>query len=317
LDDLVEKLLKGERRALARAISIIENESPEKYDILKQIYPATHNSYIIGITGAPGSGKSTLVDKLITRARQDQLSVGVLAVDPSSPFSGGALLGDRIRMQEHTLDPHVFIRSMGTRGSLGGLSRATREAAKILDAYQKDLIILETVGVGQSEVDIVKYADTTALVLTPAGGDSVQTIKAGVMEIADIFVVNKADFPGTDKTCVELENMLDLGKKKDWRPSIVKTVAPENQGIDEFFSAILEHQKFLQQSGYLKEIRKERIHQELVEQVESLVSLHAWQKIESHISIMKLTEEIMEQQKDPYSSAHYLLQNFVFPASDR
>lgn len=311
MDKLVERLLSGDRRALAKAISLIENEAPEKYDILRDIHSSTQHSYIVGITGSPGSGKSTLVDKLITRARKDNLSVGILAVDPSSPFTGGALLGDRIRMQEHTLDPEVFIRSMGTRGALGGLSRATREAAKVLDAFKKDLIILETVGVGQSEVDIVQYADTTVLVLTPAGGDSVQTIKAGVMEIADLFVINKADFPGTEKTYVELESMLELGSESEWRPRIIKTVASEDQGVGELFDFIFQHYQFLQESGYIKEIRKKRIKKELIEQVEMMLSDYAWKKVEQIRPLEELAEEVWKQNKDPYSTARELVEKIV------
>ncbi len=200
---------------------------------------------------------------------------------------------------------------MGTRGALGGLSRATREAAKVLDAFKKDLIILETVGVGQSEVDIVQYADTTVLVLTPAGGDSVQTIKAGVMEIADLFVINKADFPGTEKTYVELESMLELGSESEWRPRIIKTVASEDQGVGELFDFIFQHYQFLQESGYIKEIRKKRIKKELIEQVEMMLSDYAWKKVEQIRPLEELAEEVWKQNKDPYSTARELVEKIV------
>jgi LAO/AO transport system kinase len=199
---IVKGVLNGDRRMVARAISLIENEDVNKNSILSELYPHTGKAYVIGITGAPGSGKSSLVDRLLATLRQRGLTVGVIAVDPTSPFTGGAILGDRIRMQEHALDKDIFIRSMGTRGSLGGLSRATKDAIQVLDAFGKDIVVVETVGVGQSEVDIIKYADTTLVVLTPASGDSVQTIKAGIMEIADVFVVNKADLAGADRTAV-------------------------------------------------------------------------------------------------------------------
>lgn len=208
---IIEGILNGDRRMVARAISLIEDEASEKEGILSAIFPYTGKAYCLGITGAPGAGKRSLVDQLLVLLRRQGLKVGVIAIDPTSPFTGGAILGDRIRMQEHALDKGVFIRSMGTRGSLGGLSRATKDVVQVLDAFGKDIVIIETVGVGQSEVDIIKYADTTMVVLTPAGGDSVQTIKAGIMEIADVFVVNKADLPGADRTVSEISMMLDLG----------------------------------------------------------------------------------------------------------
>ena len=317
MDELFNRLLKGDRRALAKAITLIENDDLEKYNLLKSIYSCQHHSYIIGVTGSPGSGKSTLVNKLIIRAREEQWSVGVLAIDPSSPFSGGALLGDRIRMQEHTLDPSIFIRSMGSRGALGGLSKATREACKVLNAFKKDIIILETVGVGQSEVDIVKYADTTLLVLTPAGGDGVQTIKAGVMEIADIFVVNKADFPGSDRTYSELEAMLELSNEKLRRPSIIKTIASEGQGIGELFTSILEHYLYIKNSGFLNEVRRKRIQRELVEQLENIICEHTWKKINNCIHLDDVVNEILHQRSDPYSSAKNLLNTYILPETDQ
>ena len=312
MDNIASKLLGGDRRALARSISLIENEDPQKYSILKEIYPHIKPSFIVGFTGSPGSGKSTLVDRLISMVRQEGMSVGVLAVDPSSPFTGGALLGDRIRMQEHTLDKEVFIRSMGTRGTLGGLSKATREATKVLEAYGKDLIILETVGVGQSEVDIARYADTTVLVLTPAGGDSVQTIKAGVMEIADIFVVNKSDLPGTDRTCTELEAMLDLGDSREWRPPVIKTTGFKGEGMKELKESIEKHKKHLHENGYIEEIRRDRIHRELEEQVEYLLKKKAWDIINKEIDFSVEIDTIVERNSDPYTSAQKLIERYVF-----
>ena len=212
----------------------VENEYDEAVDIMKKLYPHTGNAYVIGITGPPGAGKSTLTDKIVKEYRRLGKTVGVIAIDPTSPFSGGAILGDRIRMNELTLDEGVFIRSMGTRGSLGGLSHKTADAVKIMDAAGKDVIIVETVGVGQSEVDIVKAADTTLVVVVPGLGDDIQAIKAGILEIADIFTINKADRDGADKLNVELEMMLDLYQDKlDWRPPIKRTVAHRNEGIAE------------------------------------------------------------------------------------
>ncbi len=316
MQELVAELLKGNRRAAARMISLVENDDPQKRELLKDVYPHTGNAYVLGVTGAPGSGKSSLVDWLLKQIRKDDLTVGVIAVDPTSPFSGGAILGDRIRMQDHALDSNIFIRSMGTRGSLGGLSRATREAIQVLDAFGKDLIIIETVGVGQSEVDIVKTADSTLVVLTPAGGDSVQTIKAGIMEIADIFVVNKSDLPGADKTATEINTMLDMKNDQAWRPPVVPTVSVSNEGIYELWSAVQEHRRHMEDSGRLLEIRRERVRRELTEQVEYLVKNRIWDRVKEKIELESLVEKIVKRQKDPYSSAGDLLSKIKFYDQD-
>ncbi len=316
MQELVAELLKGNRRAVARMISLVENDDPQKRELLKDVYPHTGNAYVIGVTGAPGSGKSSLVDWLLKQIRKDDLTVGVIAVDPTSPFSGGAILGDRIRMQDHALDSDIFIRSMGTRGSLGGLSRATREAIQVLDAFGKDIIIIETVGVGQSEVDIVKTADSTVVVLTPAGGDSVQTIKAGIMEIADIFVVNKSDLPGADKTATEINTMLDMKNDQAWRPPVVPTVSVSNEGIVELWSAVQEHRKHMEESGRLLEIRRDRVRRELTEQVEYLVKNRIWDRVKEKIELESLVEKIVKRQKDPYSSAGDLLSRINFYDQD-
>jgi len=297
MQELVAELLKGNRRAAARMISLVENDDPQKRELLKDVYPHTGNAYVLGVTGAPGSGKSSLVDWLLKQIRKDDLTVGVIAVDPTSPFSGGAILGDRIRMQDHALDSNIFIRSMGTRGSLGGLSRATREAIQVLDAFGKDLIIIETVGVGQSEVDIVKTADSTLVVLTPAGGDSVQTIKAGIMEIADIFVVNKSDLPGADKTATEINTMLDMKNDQAWRPPVVPTVSVSNEGIYELWSAVQEHRRHMEDSGRLLEIRRERVRRELTEQVEYLVKNRIWDRVKEKIELESLVEKSLNARK--------------------
>lgn len=308
MQQLVEELLKGNRRAAARMISFVENDDPLKRELLAELYPHTGNAYVVGITGAPGSGKSSLVDCLLQKMRQDGFKIGVIAVDPTSPFSGGAILGDRIRMQDHALDHNIFIRSMGTRGSLGGLSRSTREAIQVLDAFGKDIILIETVGVGQSEVDIVKTADTTVVVLTPAGGDSVQTIKAGIMEIADLFVINKADLPGTERTTTEINIMLDMKKGDQWRPPVVQTVSVQNKGLDQLWELLLEHKSFMEKSGKLEIVRLDRVKRELTDQVEYLVKNNFWEQVKEEIKLEQLIEEIAKRKKDPYSAASEMLE---------
>jgi len=312
MQQLVEELLNGNRRAAARLITLVENDDRQKTELLQAIYPHTGQAYVVGITGAPGSGKSSLVDKLLQEARAEGLSAGVIAVDPTSPFSGGAILGDRIRMQDHALDQEIFIRSMGTRGSLGGLSRATREAIQVLDAFGKDLILVETVGVGQSEVDIVKTADSTIVVLTPAGGDSVQTLKAGIMEIADLFVINKADLPGIERTVTEINMMLDMKNGAPWRPAVIPTVSIRGEGIEALWSALKEHRHYLEESGHLAEVRLKRVRRELTEQVEYLVKSRIWEEVKEKILLEELFEKIARREKDPYSSACELLDSIKF-----
>jgi LAO/AO transport system kinase len=305
--ELVERMLKGDRLALAKLITLVENRSSEISQIMTCLYPHTGKAHVIGITGSPGVGKSSLVDKLIALLRKRDVKIGVIAVDPSSPFSGGALLGDRIRMQSHSTDPGVFIRSMACRGHLGGLAFATQDTTLLLDAFGYEVILIETVGVGQSEVSIAQAADTTLLVTMPSTGDTIQVMKAGIMEIGDIFVVNKADQEGADKTVIELESMLMLGyQSRDWIPPIVRTVATNGDGIEELWDKIQEHQKFLSQHSRLKERRlaqiKGEIHNIITEKVEKKI----WDGLMTDTRFMELLEKVGSRELDPYTAADSL-----------
>src|SRR3989440_6482176 len=261
---LAGALLSGDVRALARAISLAEDRDPQATELVAELQPHTGKAYLVGLTGAPGTGKSTLADALVKVIRDRGQTVGVIAVDPSSPFTGGAVLGDRIRMSRHTLDRGVFIRSMGARGHLGGLAAATREAIHLLDAYGRDVILVETVGVGQSELEISTICDTVVLTLMPESGDAVQTIKAGILEIADVFVVNKVELGGARETRRLIQDAMALGPKQAWRPPIVVASAAEEEGIAKVWEAILSPQAFLKDSGALTSRRPERVKQEVV-----------------------------------------------------
>lgn len=309
--ELVEKVLKGNKRSAAKLITLIENNGPEKNEALAQLYPHTGKAMLVGITGSPGAGKSSLVDELTKEIRKHDLKVGIIAVDPTSPISGGALLGDRIRMQEHALDKGVFIRSMGTRGCLGGLARATKDVMKVLDAYGCDVILVETVGVGQSELDIVNYADTTVVVLNPGAGDHIQSIKAGIMEIADIFTVNKADLPGAKKVKVEVEGMLDLGHYNGWRPPVLKTVTLDGQGIPELWETIQKHQCYLRGNGAHTELSKNRLRLEMVEIIENELRMQLWKKAGENGNFEELIERVLKRSIDPYTAAAGVVKAFI------
>ena len=274
---LAARFEKKDERALAKAITVAENNGPDRLELLKSIYPMQKGAHWIGITGSPGAGKSSLVNRLITFLRKKELTVAVVAVDPTSPFSGGSILGDRVRMADHFTDPGVFIRSMGTRGSLGGLSRSTKETVRLMDAYGFDVILIETVGVGQSELDIMKLADSVAVVLNPGSGDVVQVFKAGIMEIADLFVVNKADMPGVPKLLAEIEAMLDLVKHDSpYRPPVVQTISTENIGLQEMWDALLAHKTYLIDSGEGTERKLANLKAEVMEVVQHELFQQVW-----------------------------------------
>ncbi len=305
--ELLEKLFRGETRAVARAITKVENGAENASAIMKEIFPKTGNALIIGITGSPGAGKSSLVDKVALHYRDKGEKIGIVCVDPSSPFSGGAILGDRIRMQTLGLDKNVFIRSMATRGNLGGLSRATVDAVAILDAAGFDKVIVETVGVGQDEVEIVKAADVSVVVLVPGMGDDIQAIKAGIMEIGDVFVINKADREGVLRTEKELEALLSLAHRPDfWNPPIIKTIATENKGIEDLSKAIESYYEF-QKSGENLERRKAIAKWRLLELLQERLLADILKKNGTGEKLEKLALEIAQKKTNPYSAVEEIL----------
>jgi len=335
LAEVVTQALDGNRRAIARLITVVEQGGQAARDVLARVYPRTGRAHLIGVTGAPGSGKSTLVNEMAKVYRRQGLEVGIVAVDPTSPFSGGAILGDRIRMRDVATDPHIFIRSMATRGSLGGLARATADAARVLDAAGYPVILIETVGAGQSEVEIAQFAHTTVVLQVPASGDEIQAIKAGILEVADIIVVNKADLPGADNAAAALEAMLDLNSvptrlhhgrhltaqppagdgdstAQHWRPPVLKTSALRGTGVPELIDAIQAHREHQQRSGFSRLKERERVEGELRE----IMSRALLGELLHHLSAAELEHavtRIVAREQDPYTAAHVLMAQARLP----
>lgn len=306
--ELAERALQGDRRAIARLITLAESGSEDIKEAMEVIHPRAGRAHVIGVTGVMGVGKSTLICEMTQRLRRRGRSVGIVAVDPTSPFTGGALLGDRVRMNPLSSDSGVFIRSMGTRGKLGGLSGAVYDAVEILDASGKDVIIVETVGVGQAEVDVIKIADTTLVVMVPGLGDFIQTIKAGLMEIADIFVINKADRPGADATLREIEGMMEIS---DRRVPVVMTVATEGRGVDELLETVDEHMRWLRESGELQRRRVRRYETELVEIVMRRLQRLIYDEGRLRESVTSLVKRISDGQMDPHTAADKVLEGLL------
>jgi LAO/AO transport system kinase len=303
---LIERLRSGDPRSLARAISIVENRSTGWAELLKALFPQTGHARILGLTGAPGAGKSTLVDQLAKHYRKQNRIVGIIAVDPTSPYTGGAILGDRIRMQDHFSDPGIYIRSMATRGSLGGLARTTADVTTVMDASGRDLIMIETVGVGQDEVDIVRLADVTVVILVPGMGDDVQSIKAGIMEIADIFVINKSDREGADRVEREIRALQSLAVRSDhfrgdhWTPPIVKTVASDGTGISELVAAIAEYEAYLQKENLVLQHNIENWQERLIDMLRDALLEKAREQMEDG-NVARYAAEVAEHKRDPYT----------------
>jgi LAO/AO transport system kinase len=314
-ESLAQGIRAGDRRALARAISLVENGDPLAYDLVRDIYPETGRAYAIGITGPPGVGKSSLISTLITHIRGQDRTVGVISVDPSSPFTQGALLGDRIRLADHFLDPGVFIRSMGTRGHLGGLAEATLQALLVLDAAGKELVFLETVGAGQSEVEVIGIADTVVLVLMPGSGDSVQALKAGIMEIPDVIAINKMDHPAAKTMLNEVRSILSLDRESGWKPPIVLTEATRGENVPELWSKIEEHRAYLELDGRLEERRRKNLAGEVFAVASGRAKAHLERTVENDPELRRLLDEVQRRELDPLTAVKEIMEK-VFKLGD-
>ena len=308
LDELSAGVRAGDRRALARAITLVENRDPLSYELVRELYPETGSAFVVGVTGPPGVGKSSLISALVQHVRAQERTVGVISVDPSSPFTHGALLGDRIRLADHFLDPDVFIRSMGTRGHLGGLAEATLQAALLLDAAAKELVLLETVGAGQSEVEVIGIADTVLLVLMPGSGDSVQALKAGIMEIPDVIAINKMDHPAAKTMLNEVRSILSLDREPAWRPPIVLTEAIRGENVPELWAKIEEHRSFLESEGLLEERRRRNLAGEVFAAATSRAKLHLQAEVAEKPELRRLLDEVQERKLDPLSAVREILE---------
>jgi LAO/AO transport system kinase len=314
-ESLAEGVRTGDTRALARAISLVENGDPLAYDLVRDIYPDTGRTYAVGITGPPGVGKSSLISGLIGHIRAQERTIGVISVDPSSPFTHGALLGDRIRLSDHFLDPGVFIRSMGTRGHLGGLAETTLQALLVLDAAGKDLVFLETVGAGQSEVEVIGIADTVVLVLMPGSGDSVQALKAGIMEIPDVIAINKMDHPAAKTMLKEVRSILSLDRDRAWKPPIVLTEATRGENIPELWEKVEEHRAHLESGGLLEERRRKNLAGEVFAVASGRAKAHLQRAVADDPELRRLLEEVQRRELDPLTAVKEIMEK-VFKLGD-
>ena len=315
LPALVEGVEHGRKRAVARAITLVENRDPMAYELVRELYPRTGTAAVAGFTGPPGVGKSSLVSSLVGLLRADGRSIGVVSVDPSSPFSQGALLGDRIRLSDHFLDPGVFIRSMGTRGHLGGLAEATLQALLLVDASGKELVFLETVGAGQSEVEVIGIVDTVLLVLMPGSGDAVQALKAGIMEIPDVIAINKMDSPAAKTMLNEVRSILALDREREWNPPIVLTEAVRGEHVPELWEKVEQHRAFLEQSGKLEERRRANLAREVFAVASSRASRHLEQAVADDAELRRLLAEVQARELDPLTAVREILEK-VFRIHD-
>ena len=314
--NLAQRLLDGDRRALARAISLVEDDDPDGWALVKDVYSHTGRAIVVGITGAPGAGKSTLIGAIVSNRRAADRTVAVLSIDPTSPFTQGALLGDRIRLTEHFLDPGVFIRSMANRGALGGLSEASLQTALLMDAAGRDDVFLETVGVGQAEVDIIDHADTVVLVLMPGGGDSVQALKAGIMEIPDIIVVNKSDHPMTQTMVREIRGVLSLAPQGSWKVPIVQTEAVAGKGVEELVEKLIEHRAHIEQEGTLSERRRHNLRNEVIALATGRLRRQLEGRLAQDAQFEELIDDVVARKLDPASAATAVLQREIAESVD-